>query len=251
MEDKCKPTCCGKIEAVTLPLCDGENIKPKGIYGPLVAKIPVVLAEKDIQIDVEAEIEFKEPYYEIKRIKKDIFLTQCKLIPRAGKGYCGKKVKNGKLFLAGFVRKNIEYATVCCTSEDAVCGDIKHMTVDIPFKCVTEVEYDVPPVILVRKPAVEIELMCSKPCCDCKENVIGAIECEENFEDVIYYTEKPYCELEEARIYEADMHRDQVCYADPHPYKKIVEKMVVYLRVKVLQLQQVNIDKKNGPECLE
>jgi hypothetical protein len=63
VENKCKPTCCGKIEAVTLPLCDGENIKPTGTYGPLVAKIPVVLAEKDIQIDIEAEIEFKEPYY--------------------------------------------------------------------------------------------------------------------------------------------------------------------------------------------
>lgn len=251
MEEKSKPTCCGKIDAVTLPLCDGENIKPTGTYGPLVAKIPVVLAEKDIQIDIEAEIEFKEPYYEIKRIKKDIFLTQCKLIPRAGKGCSGKKVRNGKLFLAGFVRKNIEYATVCCTSESAVCGDIKHMTVDVPFTCVTEIEYDVPPVIYIRKPATEIELMCSKPCCDCEDTVIGAIECEQNFEEVICYTEKPYCELEEARIYEADLHRDKVCYTDPHPYKKIIEKMVVYLRVKVLQLQQVNIDNGNGRECIE
>jgi hypothetical protein len=36
------------------------------------------------------------------------------------------------------------------------------MTVNVPFTCVTEIEYDVPPVIYMRKPATEIELMCSK-----------------------------------------------------------------------------------------
>ncbi|MCY6371997.1 CsxC family protein [Clostridium ganghwense] len=248
MEDRCRPTCCGKVNATTLPLCDGENLKPHGIHGPLVAKIPVVLGEKDIQIDVEAEIEFKEPYYEIKRIKKDIFLTQCKLIPRIGKKQCGRKLKSGKLFLEGFVRKNIEYATACCTSDDAVCGDIKHMTVDVPFRCVTEIEYDVPPQVCTRKPAEEIELICTKQCCnDCEDQVIGAVPCEQNFEDVICYTEKPFCELEEARIYEADIHKERVCTCPTHPYKKIVEKMVVYLRIKVLQLQQVKI--KDGCGC--
>ena len=50
----------------------GVNIIPDGINGPLVVKVPVVLAQRNIQIDVEAEIKLKEPFYEIKRIKKNV-----------------------------------------------------------------------------------------------------------------------------------------------------------------------------------
>ena len=35
-------------------------------------------------------------------------------------------------------------------------------------------------------------------------------------------------------------------YANIQLYNKVIEKMVVYVRVKVLQLQQVNIPGNNG-----
>ena len=57
------PPCdyCGEvISSQPLPLSDGVFIMPAGINGPLVAKIPVVLAEREIQIDVEAELKLKE-----------------------------------------------------------------------------------------------------------------------------------------------------------------------------------------------
>ena len=101
------------ISAQTLPLSSGVNIIPDGINGPLVVKVPVVLAQRNIQIDVEAEIKLKEPFFEIKRIKKNVVLTQCKLLPISGRIVDGVPI-TGKLFISGFVRKNIEYATADC-----------------------------------------------------------------------------------------------------------------------------------------
>ncbi|MDF2486790.1 MAG: hypothetical protein K0R46_2958, partial [Herbinix sp.] len=62
-------------------------------------KIPKVLAEFIIQIDSEATIRLNEPAYEIKRIEKQVFLTQCRFIP-----------PTNKVFIEGYIRKNIEYA---------------------------------------------------------------------------------------------------------------------------------------------
>ncbi|MCY6958004.1 CsxC family protein [Clostridium brassicae] len=229
---------CGKVDAETLTLCSGTNIVPSGTSDPVVAKIPVVLAERTIQIDVEADICLQYPFYDIKRIKKDIFLTQCKLILTT------ESTNTGKLFLEGYVRKNIEYTTADCVDCDVVSGRVQHTTVDVPFRCVTEVEYSTPPVFCTRRPAEEIELICDKGCgsCKCGEETLGVLPCEQNFIDNICYTEKPYCELEEARIYEADIHKNRFDKVPGSPYNKITEKMVIYLRLKVLQNQQVNIN---------
>jgi hypothetical protein len=242
MELNNKKSDCGDVSAKTLPLCTGINITPAGVKVPIVAKVPVVLAERDIQIDVEACITLGHPIYEIKRIKKDIFLTQCKLLPRAG------VIKNnvpetGKLFISGFVRKNIEYATAECAEKGIVKGDIKHITVDVPFTCVTEVEYVTPPIINLRSFPREVDLLCNKPsdCQTCEKDFQGPIQCENDFEDFIYYNEKPYCELIQARIIEEDIQRDAEKMYGVTVYNKIIENMVIFLRIKVLQLQQVNI----------
>ncbi|MBU3188023.1 hypothetical protein K9O30_00250 [Clostridium bowmanii] len=204
---------CGEVSSQTLCLSDGFNIEPNGINGPLVVKVPVVLAQKNIQIDVESEIKLKEPFYEIKRIKKTVFLTQCKLLPLSGRIIDGVPV-TGKLFISGYVRKNIEYATADCVDKKVVSGRIAHTTVDCPFTTVTEVRYVITPLV---------------------NTTIG---------DTTTFAETPFCELEAVRIIEDELIRDPIC----HPindkvqlYNKIVEKMVVYINVKVLQVQQVNI----------
>ncbi|MDP4144610.1 MAG: hypothetical protein Q8936_09075 [Bacillota bacterium] len=243
-----KPKCnAGSVKARTLTECSGQDIKPTGTKMPLVAKIPVVIAEKEVQIDVEATIELEKPAIEIKRIKKDLFLTQCKLIPMVGmKHEDGNKF--GKLFLAGFIRKNIEFATADCVEEGVVSGEIKHTTVDVPFECVTAIEFDVPPVIRTRATTKEIELFKDNNNCDCEcdEGVLSKVMCEQNFEDSIGFTEKPFCELEEVKIFEVDIHKDDCHMEHKHPkvktFKNVVEKMVVFVTIKVLQVQQVKID---------
>ena len=44
-------------------------------------KVPVVNAERTIQIVVESDIPLNPPATEIKRVKKHVFLDQVKLVP--------------------------------------------------------------------------------------------------------------------------------------------------------------------------
>lgn len=268
MEDKNDVYCCYPckakiIENETLPECGGWKVTPNGINGPLVAKIPVVLAEKKIQIDVESKLKLEDKVYEIKRIKKNLFITQCELLPRAGEKD-GCVLKSGKLFLGGFVRKNIEYATIKCIGEDGnvVCGDIKYCDFDVEFKCVSEIEYDVPPVVFTTSDQKEIIMntncKCNCSCGKCGGNVIEKNPCEQQFEHIIRFVEKPYCEIESAEIFEVDIHEDHKpgecgscdfgtgCDHKPSvsSFNKIIEKMVINITLKILQDQQVNIPGK-------
>lgn len=204
---------CGEVSAQTLPFSAGVNIIPDGIDGPLVVKVPVVLTQRNIQIDVEAEIKLKEPFYEIKRIKKNVVLTQAKLLPLSGRIVNGVPV-SGKLFISGFVRKNIEYATADCIDKKVVSGRIAHTTVDVPFSVVTEVLYVIPPLV---------------------NTTVG---------DTTTFAEDPYFELEAVRIIEEDILKDPMnspLNGKVQLYNKVIEKMVVYINVKILQVQQVNI----------
>jgi hypothetical protein len=226
-----------------LPLSSGVTITPVGIDGPLVAKIPVVLAERELQIDIEAEFRLQEPYYEIKRIKKNVYLTQCKLLTPSDLNEDGNLI-SGKLFISGYVRKNIEYATADCIEEKVVSGRIAHTTIDVPFTVVTEVQYSRPPIINARETQTEIVFLNSCSCNDCECNLIGKLKYEQSFEDNITFTEKLYCELDGVRIIELDLNEDptlSITNSNVQLYNRGIEKMVVYVRIKVLQLQQVNI----------
>ena len=74
--------------------------------------MPVVLGQYNIQIPMHAEIEFPtgQRVLEIKDIKKRVYLTQCKLISVARSSDRCSTADTGKLYISGFVRKNIKYA---------------------------------------------------------------------------------------------------------------------------------------------
>lgn len=240
----------GVIKSETLPECPSQLFPPTGCHGPLVGKIPVVIAEPVVQIDVESVIQLEEPALEIKRIKKNLFITQCKLIDTS----C-KYEKAGKLFLSGFVRKNIEYATVDCTSThaDGVSGKIRHTTVNVPFTCVTKVKFENPPQVNEKTFAKEFASFAVKTkghdCCDF--DIIGDDICEQNFQHFESFNEKIFCELEESTIFESDIVKDPkplLCkHGREHIFDKIIEKMVIYVKIKLLQNQQVNIPGRPFP----
>lgn len=257
--EKCKS---GVIRSETLPECFSKQKVPSGLNVPVVAKIPVVLAEPVIQVDVESLIELEEPAIEIKRIKKNLFITQCKVISFE----CGKI---GKVFLSGYVRKNIEYATASCCSlkSGGIGGNIKHTTVKVPFKCVAKVYFDTPPSHYYQKAPKESSLLFeSKKGKDLyEEPVLGSNPCEQRFEHFENFNEEISCELVESKIYEVDIHekskyydydnykpcdcnynndKDYInkdsCY-NKDTFNKIVEKMVILVKLKLLQKQQVDI----------
>ncbi len=231
----------GIIKSKTLTECSNEQLTPTGINGPLVGKIPVVLAEPVVQIDVESIIELEDPTFEIKRIKKNLFITQCKVI--------NVGLNTGKLFLSGYVRKNIEYATAECIGRKrrSISGDIKHTTVNVPFQCVTKINYVNPPHLCsVQETQETASFIDTKDGDDyCSQKIIGRSPCEQSFQHYECFNEKIYCELEDVRIYEDDIQKNpkEMGCKFPHEYTfdSIIEKMVILVRLKLLQKQQVSI----------
>jgi hypothetical protein len=273
---------CAHVKSETLTVCPSDPVIPAVIpENPIVAKIPVVLSESNIQIDVEADIWLKKPAFEIKRIKKDVVLTQAKLLPFASfYNQITGEFEGGKLFLKGYILKNIEYATVEYTSDGsyhyedgkAVCGDIVHATVRVPFHCVAEVVYNTAarPIVKYRENTKEIEIFrnCKLNCFGkCLPEYIGSDFCQYNFEDQIGYTEDFSVELEDVHITEVDFEKhfypyygdnDSTCHEEtessnsmsyPGLFNKIVEKIVLNIKLKVLQDQQVRVQSL-GPEIL-
>jgi len=174
------------IEPRTLCECSSVIAPPSLTTGRLVVKVPVVLAERTIQVDVESMIRLECPALEIKRIRKNLFLTQCRLLPRVG-----------KLFISGFVRKNIEYATASCVGDCAISGDIKHTTVNVPFECFARIPFTANPVINVNEAATELEIF--------DPHNIGRALREQDLESVENFNEKIFCELISARFNEVDI----------------------------------------------
>ncbi|WP_084788059.1 CsxC family protein [Anaerobacillus alkalidiazotrophicus] len=224
----------------TLSECSAEFRPVVGVDGPLVAKIPVVLAEPEVQINVEALIPLPERVLEIKRILKDLKITQCKLVP-SGRFVDGLRIY--KLFLEGCVRKNIEYATVDSHPRNKfrISGDIKHTTVNVPWHCVVEVPLD-PDILVFREPRFFSDRI----------DFISKSGLSRDPHEVILrnrsdFQEKPFCEIVDAEVVELDIQEDGACWVQGEKtFRKLREKMVIHVAFKILQTQQVNIPRNNG-----
>jgi hypothetical protein len=203
-------------------LTDAENTPwPGGDF-----KIPKVLAEFVIQIDSESKIRLNEPAYEIKRIEKQIFLTQCRFIP-----------PTDKVFIEGYIRKNIEYAAKSCSRRSAIAGSIKDTTVHIPFKVSTKVDFDNKPHIKPNPtPKVARYFDPERMGKDIREADRSNIE---------IFNEPVYCELEWSAVYDADINNVGTPiegFLNEEEFQEFTDKSVVYLCIKLLQNQQVCID---------
>lgn len=235
-----RPRRCVEVFGKTVETCknDREDID---YICDVVAKIPVVLAELKIQINVSSFIKLPEPALEIKTIKKRLKIVQCRLLQNTN-----------MLFIKGFVRKNIDYSTKeKCSNKKGVCGDIRHCTVDVPFECTTPVDFngkDPKPVIFNRSKEFEYfreqELPSNFPE---KEQLLAGDLSQFNQESTEYFNELPFCELIKSRIVEFDELLDRRPLYGPAPFeekefKEIEEKMVIYLTLKILQKRQVKID---------
>ncbi|WP_203361580.1 CsxC family protein [Bacillus sp. REN10] len=234
---------CEFVKAETLSECKSYPVCPDAAYGPFIAKLPVVLAEVFVQIPVEAEVPMPKFVYEIKRIKKNIHITQCEVVPLPSMKHHDKCHQHHdkrhhhdeemvKLFLEGFVEKNIEYVEDCS-------GPVYHHTVKVPFRCFTEIEVeDLKPFKKSFKSGFEYKFIA-------KNN--HEADREKHFQTSSeFFNEKPFCEIVDADISEFDFLEN-----DYKSYKsKITEKMAIHLTVKVLQVQQRWINKhKHDHKC--
>jgi hypothetical protein len=191
-------------------------------------KVPKVLSEFIVQIDSESKIKLREPSYEIKRIEKQVFLTQCRYIP-----------PTDKVFIEGYIRKNIEYATKTCSKghgmDHGIDGTIKDATVHIPFKVYTKVDFDcnMPKITPNLPPKVARYF-------DAKRMVKNFREADRS--NVEIFNEPVYCELEWSAVFDADIDDKGTPidgFINEEEFQEFTDKSVIYLCVKLLQKQQV------------
>lgn len=235
--------------------CPKPNIPVKGDL--VVVKIPVVLSETTIRIPVIAHIKLESKAVEIKRIRKNVFLTQCHLIPGSVTEPCHDEPATGVLVIEGFVRKNIEFATKECKGRGVMSGRINHTTVEVPFSCTTTVTFDIPPVFVHNSKVNEIELLKNrnKDCDECSEGIQGIDTCERDFNQTEFFNERVFCELVSATIFESDINEGSEplgkCSVE-RSFDEITEKMVIDITLKLLQKQQVKITSEDcDDDCFE
>lgn len=217
-DSKCDDKCdAAVLKADTLPKAD--NFPWFG--GDF--KIPKVLDEFVIQIDSESKIRLNEPAYEIKRIEKQVFLTQCRYIP-----------PTNKVFIEGYIRKNIEYAVKTCVRGNAIAGTIRDTTVHVPFKVYTKVNFENKPQIIPNPPALVARYF--------DEKRMGKDIREADRSNIEIFNEPVFCELEWSAIYDADID-EKGHMIDKLPneeeFQEFTDKSVVFLCLKLLQKQQV------------
>ncbi|MDE5412692.1 CsxC family protein [Alkalihalobacterium chitinilyticum] len=223
--------------------CDNEKY---GYETTGYAVVPVVVADEWIQVDVEAVERLPKPAKEIKRIRKNVHLTQCKLVqsqfsnPESpaygsygdtnGNGCCPFYPGKYKLYIEGFVRKNIEYVPSCS-------GAVEHHTVDTPFHCVVKPDvYGFDPTKLSVKNGI-YELVYND------KKGMGMDSKVQGFATYEYFNDMPFCKLEWAGVTELDIAEDwkKGC----NVFRTVREKMIVEMRLKVLQMQQKDINNGN------
>lgn len=211
-----------------------KEVKPTTPCSNPVIKVPVLLAETELQIVVESKIPLDPPASEIKHVDKDVVIKQCKLVPVEFKDKPVKhshlfEAKRAKLFVEGFIRKNIQYATDKCK------GTIRDRIANVSFSGFAD---------LKKKDFICFPVFAKST--DSKSRFINPDNSSEPrfdkflFNNHVFYNEQPFCELVQAKFAELDF--------SPHPTKigktfdKIRKKIVLDLTVKVLQNQQVKLN---------
>ncbi|MEW9503364.1 CsxC family protein [Jeotgalibacillus marinus] len=243
---KIDPVC--PVDSMTQPPLSSESITPS-TQAVRFIKVPVVLVEPKIQIVVEADIPLDPPAFEIKRVGKDVFLTQCKLVPVefrevvVGDPVGGDRfVTKAKLFVGGFIRKNIEYAAKDCK------GVIQDRIADVPFSGFIEIGggFGGASPQFLNFPILNGSSESSSRFINPKDGITPRQD-KYFFENSVFYNEQPYCELVKADFFELDF---SPCPKDAdETFDKLREKIVLDLTVKVLQLQQVELERPPKDKC--
>ncbi|WP_200898515.1 CsxC family protein [Gottschalkia purinilytica] len=243
--DSAKSKKCVDVKGGVIDTCDNSPVPLTPIETGAVAKIPVVLAELTVQFNVTSKIDLPEPALEIKDIKKRVKITQCLLLQNTN-----------VLFIKGFVRKNIQFATKDCSNKKGVCGDIRHCTVDVPFECSTPVTFNGnQPLPVINNTSNEFEYFRVEKLPNNfaeKDKLLSGDFSEFNQTSTEFFNELPFCELICSRIVEFDEFLDRYRPSkgdlpfEEKLFDKIEEKMVIFLTLKILQKQQVAISPTNG-----
>lgn len=246
--------------------CDSFDIPPittpGGDTGLVTMRVPVTLAERRVTTNLSATIHFPDQVLEIKDIKKRLKIVQCKLllpaIPGNGDPF---PTPDGDvsyaLHLKGFVRKNIQYASPCGRSRSCIASEIRSLTTDLPFECVTMIpstEFISPPQLPFVNNRAEFDFFRAQDLGHGfpeKDQLLSSDLSQFHQTSTQFYNQMPFCELLRHDIIEWDESLDrEPLEGQPRfgegTFQSISEKMLLTFDIKVLQNQQVTVEVANG-----
>lgn len=205
-----------------VPECTAFVTPLTGIF-----KVPVALGNVTVQVDTEAEITLPEPAQEIKRITKTVFINQCELLLTnpGGTLTLPAGAPTSKLFLKGFIEKNIEFSTANRFGRYCTSGEIKDVNVRVPFQCVAAT----PGFTFTEIPTTvnEFEFLDRK---------------RTDFSESKFFNERPFCELVSAQFSEADFTKfREFRRFEDGTFRTFREKLILYVTVTVLQNRLVSL----------
>lgn len=219
--------------------CESEPVTPSVTVGTVTANVPVVLAELNVKTNMVATITFPDPVLEIKDIKKRLKITQCRLL-----------LPSDRLFLQGFVRKNIQYATPTGNVDSSsVVSEMRSFTIDIPFHCVTTItEYLTDPIRPQFNNRQEFDFFRAQSLGTGfpeKDQLLSSDLSQFHQESRQFYNPITHCELLSSHIVEWDEAIDRTSVLngpfEEGVFQNVVEKMFLDFTIKVLQNQQIRV----------
>jgi hypothetical protein len=227
-----EPLSCVGIKSKVLNICESHSETPVGIADKVIAKIPIVLAQLTIPFHISFTIALPEPVLEIKDIKKNLKVTQCVLLQ-----------PTDALFIKGFVRNSIKYSTNSNPVTQEIFEDIRNYSLDIPFECTTIVNFFKKPQTPFLNTKKDFKYSSEK---DISRDTFMELKFNQIIEE--FFNEPPFCKLLSSRIVELNE------LISPKPpssidlsfkenlFIQINEKMVIELKLEVLQNQNVLIN---------
>lgn len=193
-----------------------------------------------VSIPAEAVITLPRHALEIKRISKNLKITQCRFFNAPAPIIVGKPQDTPKLFIGGFVRKDIQYSEVTHQTMTTVDGAIRDFVVDIPISCVADLgtTLTVPSLQFDQQQVYEyLKTMPLPSGFSDKDKLMMGDLAEYNVISNKFLNLPPTCELIYSQINEMDDALDRVPLLggpfEEGVFRTIQEKMVVIVQVKL------------------
>jgi len=229
-DDKSENYCGLKLtNSKMITECTSEIVVDKKRQDYITVRLPVVISEIAININIQNTIKFTRSVSNLFSVKKKVILRQCKLI-----------VETNKLFLNGVVIKSIEYNEEVFRGSSNSKGKVKNITINIPFQCVTRVEYINSPKIDYKKKE--------------ETKIFKMINGDQTFVDSYREGDEIYCELVRADFNELNINGcNDAAVRDEHihTFRRLKQKMVMKLTVRLLQKQIIFIKKDRNDKLLK
>jgi hypothetical protein len=189
----------------------------------------VTLADFELEIDVEADVHLPRPAREIKSIRKNVTLKQCKAVPSS------QSAQVVKLFITGVLHKNIQYVEDCS-------GVVKDYSTDITFTTIKKVELANPFVNPFGHYDIEFSQKASvSEYRELAKDGHGANPCISGSETFETFNEPIECKLLGTKIREIDLFKH---FDNWGRFSTITEKAEIRLFLRLSQMQKIVFDPK-------